>query len=409
MVAILLGALALVYWTVNLSIDAQVSEDLNRLLNFDGEPKPELGPKPPNDAFRPKAERQIAFTLYFSPQGALLGGFAFFEPEAGFYESVVEALQLNRPQADFIEATKGVKRLFLDGNHWAYKGQANPSGDGTYKVVFLDITPQRAVLGGFVRNVALVSALMTVGIVAMAWWLMRRSVAPVEAAFERQRRFVSDASHELKTPIAVMAANLEALSTSDSQEDRSKWQDYMARALHHMKQLTESLLYLAQNEGHETLQALEKRPVNLQERLDHQLMQFEVLFFEAKLALDYVRAPEGNFTVAASLEQMDQVMAILLDNAIKYTPQGERVRVGLRTEGQWHLLTVANSGPGVAKEDLPYIFDRFYRSQSYRDQSGFGLGLAIAAAIVDHHGGTIACDREADMTLFIVRLPKYIQ
>lgn len=415
MLLILLGAMVFVYMTVNVGIQQQVSEDLGRILRFDGE-KPGDAPVA-NDAptmpeRRPKEERQIAFTLYFDAKGSLVRGFAFFEPQGGFFEAVNEALKATEPnlaarvaELPSPRALKRpqVKQLSVDYNEWAYMAMQNPAGDGSFKVSFLDITPQKLVLASLLRNFALVSLGMLVAILALSWLLMRRSVAPVEAAYERQRRFVSDASHELKTPLAVMQTNLSALSASEVPEERVKWQGYIGLEIERMTKLTQQLLYLAQNEGQETLQKIDKRPLPLRERLSHQLMQYEVLFYEAGLSLEQALG-SAEVVVQANPEQLDQVLAILLDNAAKYTPKGGQVVVSLEQEGHYATIAVANSGPGIDPEDLPYIFDRFYRSSQHRDRTGYGLGLAIAKAIVEHHGGELRCYRAEEKTVFTVRL-----
>lgn len=415
MLLILLGAMVFVYMTVNVGIQQQVSEDLSRILRFDGERPGEApgatdAPAAPDK--RPKEERQIAFTLYFDAKGSLLGGFAFFEPQAGFFEAVTEALRTTDPTlaARVLEQPSPrerkrpqVKQLSVDYNEWAYMAMQNPAGDGSFKVSFLDITPQKLVLASLLRNFALVCLGMLVAILGLSWLLMRQSVAPVEAAYERQRRFVSDASHELKTPLAVMQANLSALAASEVPEARAKWQGYIGLELERMTKLTQQLLYLAQNEGQETLQKIDKRPLPLRERLSHQLMQYEVLFYEAGISLEQVLG-SAEVVVQASPEQLDQVLAILLDNAVKYTPRGGQVVVSLEQEGHYATIAVANSGPGIAPEELPYIFDRFYRSSQHRDRKGHGLGLAIAKAIVEQHGGELRCYRAEERTVFTVRL-----
>ncbi len=236
-------------------------------------------------------------------------------------------------------------------------------------------------------------------------WLAGRALVPIRTALETQRRFVSDASHELRTPIAVVRANNELLlrhpeSTIEANFDQV---EAIAGETEHMTRLVEDLLTLAR--------ADEGRIAIAPERLDFGALVEEVTRDMGALAevkgLD-LASDCGAGEVNGDPQRLRQLAVILIDNALKYTPAGGRVRVSCRRSGRRVELRVTDTGPGIAPEHQKRIFDRFYRVDVSRARSagGSGLGLAIAHWIVEaHHGRLLVESVPGKGATFVVRLP----
>ena len=237
-----------------------------------------------------------------------------------------------------------------------------------------------------------------------AGWAIR----PVAEAWDAQRRFISDASHELKTPLAVILANTQILqkSTSVSEEDR-RWVTSTADEAGHMKGLVEDLLTLARADEAKAGSVGAAAPlvdVDLTGIVEEAALEFDPVAFERGCEIE-CDAVQG-VCVRGDRAQLARVASTLLDNATKYAPKGTTVGVKLAREGKHAHLTVNNGGPAIEAEDVKHLFDRFYRTDKARSREetgGFGLGLAIAKSIVEAHGGKIwAESTDADGTTFHV-------
>ena len=258
-------------------------------------------------------------------------------------------------------------------------------------LVFMDISAERAAM----RNLRLTCAgigLLALGLFwAVSFLLARWAVRPVERAWEEQRQFVSDASHELKTPLTVILTSAELMQTDpDPQHPRS-----ILAMSRRMRELVESLLELARVDNGAVRAAFGE--LDLSALVADELLPFEPLFFEGGLTLE--SQLEEGLHISGSDRHLRQVLTILLDNALRYSPETAAVRVELTGQGSSALLTVANPGE-LTREQCRSIFRRFYRADPARTAGGSGLGLAIAQGIVADHGGKIWADsREGTVTL----------
>ena len=228
------------------------------------------------------------------------------------------------------------------------------------------------------------------------------AVRPVERAWNEQQRFVSDASHELKTPLTVILSSSDLLAQEESPTKRAQYLDNIRAESQRMRRLVEGMLTLARGDSGRAKTPME--PVALSELANETAMSFEPVAFEAGHPLEYELAE--NLTVRGRADELRQVLAILLDNAVKYAPAGAPVRLTLRESGRDAALEVENPGDPIPPEQLAHLFDRFYRADASRsDHEGFGLGLSIAQSIVTAHRGTIRCRSDAQGTCFTVTLP----
>ena len=234
------------------------------------------------------------------------------------------------------------------------------------------------------------------------------ALRPAAAAWEQQRRFVADASHELKTPLTVILTNTGILlsHTGDPIAKQQKWVEYIRDEAQRMRTLVEDLLFLAKNDGERTGE-LQPEPVALTELVWSALLPFEPVAFEQGVEL--VSDVEERIGIIGRADQLRRLVAILLDNAVKYAGPGGKVVLRLELgEKNGVRLTVNNTGAPIPPEHLPHLFERFYRADDSRARAsgGYGLGLSIAKSIVDKHRGTIAVTSTVEAgTTFTVKLP----
>lgn len=228
-----------------------------------------------------------------------------------------------------------------------------------------------------------------------------RMMDRLEGAFTAQRRFITDASHELRTPLTIIRGNIEMLRRSGAVKhpDLSEALDDVVAESARMTRLVDGLLALARADAGEEIA---RRPVRLDELVEG--VQREVQPVAGSVA---IKASDlDRVEVLGDADALKQLLLILVDNGIKYTPAGGRVTLAVKREANRALVSVQDTGQGISQEDLPNIFERFYRSAAVRAQEGTGLGLPIARWIVEAHGGRILVDSiEGQGATFTVELP----
>lgn len=260
----------------------------------------------------------------------------------------------------------------------------------------LEIQNAESVLRLTVMVAVIEDALLSVGAV----WLIRKMVKPVDEAMEKQKQFVWDASHELKTPLAVISANADVLA---AEAGESKPLQYIQSEVRRTDSLIQNLLTLARMEKG-TVEAAHVQ-FDLSRAIMEVALPFESTVFEEGKTLD-MDIPEG-IEYTGDQEMIKQLAVILLSNAAKYSDGGGKIRVSLEAKGEKRILRVHNTGPAIPPEAQQRIFDRFYRvdSSHNREVEGNGLGLAIAQNIVSAHRGKITVhSADGEGTEFTVTL-----
>jgi signal transduction histidine kinase len=232
----------------------------------------------------------------------------------------------------------------------------------------------------------------------LARWIVR----PVDKAWKEQRQFISDASHELKTPLSVIMTNAELLQGTALPEEKNRygWNIFLMSL--RMRQLVEGMLNLSRVDNGQVKRTF--KPLDFSALVETAVLPFEPMFFENNLTLQS-NVEKGIF-VNGNDRYLSQVVHILLDNAQKYSEPGI-VELQLQRYGRSQvLLTVSNPGNPIAPADRERIFDRFYRVDEARTGSGsFGLGLAIAKSMVTEHGGSIWVESNKTGNCFCILLP----
>lgn len=215
-----------------------------------------------------------------------------------------------------------------------------------------------------------------------------------------RRRFVSDASHELKTPLTVILSSADLLAESAPAEEQTYVENIRAES-RRMKKLVEEMLTLFRAESVRRETAFSE--VDLSDVVTDAALRFEPVVFESGRRLLYT-IDEG-LQVSGDRDALERLTGILLDNAVKYAPQGTDIRLTLTHQDRTACLAVENGGDPIPPEVAAHLFDRFYRADSSRTGTGFGLGLAIARAIVQNHRGNIICRSQEGLNRFSVTLP----
>lgn len=255
------------------------------------------------------------------------------------------------------------------------------------RIVFADISQENAMLSHVVKNFLLLGLAGYAGLFAVSLLLANWVVRPVAQAWHEQKRFIADASHELKTPLTVILTNAEMLSDPQAGDrEKQRFTDNILVMSGRMRGLVESLLILARLDSH-TL-AVRTEELNFSKLVSDAHLPFEALFFEKGLEL--VCDIENDLFVRGDRQQLAQAAEILLDNACKYSAPSVPVAVSLKRHKNQCVFSVSGGGTPLSPQERKNVFQRFYRLDSARTGSGsYGLGLAIAERIVNEHGGTI--------------------
>lgn len=295
-------------------------------------------------------------------------------------------------------AAKGLPRQGYLGRYRYLLREADTSARTYY---FLDTQPQRQSFYSFLYGSLAAGAgglfLVFLLLLPASVW----AVGPIVESYNKQKQFITDANHELKTPLAVLAANNEVIEMDCG---ASEWTASNRRQINRLSSLVEKLVFLSRMDE-------ESPRINIEE------VDFSQMVLEAAESFDAPARTGGrsltiNVTPSISLEcdpaSMQQLLSLLLDNALKYSDEGGSIEVSLSSTARGKLLTIRNTVSSIPQGDLSRLFERFYRLDSSRNSKtgGYGIGLAVAKAIVKTHKGKItAASPDGKSVIFTVLLP----
>ena len=339
----------------------------------------------------PEEVRLPFFTVQIGNRGELLGisGGYFDLTDQEYIESIVNAALASEHNTAQLE---DYQLRFLK--------EKSPRG---YTIVFSDTTTESATLKNLYSICVLIFFVAMGVFLGVSILLSNWVIKPVAVAWDQQRQFVADASHELKTPLSVIMANAELLANEDTiPDDRRKFSRNILSMTYQMRTLVENLMEMARVDNG-TLK-MQFTALDFSELVHDAVLSFQLLYEEKGQTLQNA-IPDG-ITLQGSERHLYQVLDVLLDNALKYSVAEGHTNVELKRIGHSCLLTVANTGEPISKEDLKNIFKRFYRADKARSLNGsYGLGLSIAEAIVEAHKGKIWAASEPGYNTFFVQLP----
>lgn len=251
-------------------------------------------------------------------------------------------------------------------------------------------------------------AALTGFVLLLAFWAISirfatMAVAPVEKAWEQQKQFLADASHDLKTPLTVILANNNIMASHRDQtvESQMKWIESTNEEASRMSDLVNKMLELAKSEA--AKDEMKFGEVDLSDVVENSILQLEVVAFEKNLTIESGIQP--NMIVRTHTATFSKVLEILFDNAIKYSEKNGKISIALYQSGKKIYFTINNHGEYITPDELPHIFERFYRTNKERKVGGHGLGLSIAKKKCDMLGCKLSVDSNPeDGTTFTITL-----
>lgn len=301
--------------------------------------------------------------------------------------------------------------IVIYNNHQSLILHTNPAFNGlTAPYRIQDIENTRAqqledLKEHLIRNLALTNLIILILSALASYALAKRTLQPIEEMMEIQNRFTADASHELRTPLAAMQLEIE-VALRDKKFNVKDAKDLLQSNLEeieHLKDLSGNLLDLAQFKNSQNLQF---NNFNLQEAISSALKKTEKLAYAKNIK---IIVKTKDIAICGDKTQVTQLLTILLDNAIKYSAPAKRIWLDGEVHRKNITIIVKDEGIGIKKQDLPYIFNRFYQADQARTKgegNGYGLGLAIAKEIVIRHRGSIEVESEISQgTTFTINLP----
>ena len=258
----------------------------------------------------------------------------------------------------------------------------------------------RRALGELLATLLMAGA-MTLGVVyALSRYIANRAIAPIEEAYNKQRQFVADASHELKTPITIIGANVDA-AMADSQGP-SKWLENIQAEVEHTGKLVTDLLSLATLDAGQSDAA--RQWFDASEVCRDVVEQCRILSDEKDLELTIKIADA--LPAYGDAERLRQVLTILVDNAIKHTKKGQEIGISAVRKNNQTEISVSNTHARIPKDELSRLFGRFYQSDDSHSKKGHGLGLAIAKKTADTMGWTLAAKSGNKNVTFMLSIPR---
>ena len=303
------------------------------------------------------------------------------------------------------QSTKERKEIgIIDEHNLRYYRVKMPMGT---VLVFSDISSEKNTLNSLLQSFIIIGFISFFVFLGISIFLAKWAIKPVARAWQQQKQFVADASHELKTPLTVIMTNSELLQSNDfSEEEKYNFLQSISFMSRQMKQLVEKLLILARSDNQDSI--LPMNALDLSKLVLNAAISFEGVFAEKNLILESFAEPD--IKVLGNEESLRQVIDILLDNAGKYSSPNGTTRIALYN-ADWRkcCIKVSNPGAPIPSDELKNIFQRFYRTNKARSRDGsYGLGLSIAENIVTQHKGKIWAESQNGVNSFFVELRKDI-
>lgn len=363
------------YITTYNDVHNRIDSELLRLLEPQGQGALD---EPLDDPLQGDPIQSVSFVLEIT-DGVISNSFSRIDFTQDFYDEI------------FIEATDIEGSFTVDSQTWQYKSKDLQS-ETLY--AFTNITNNQALLTSTLTSYVTIFIISFILVALISYFITSKSIKPVKETFDNQKRFISDASHELKTPLTVINANVDVLLSQNSNEEDKKWLGYIQKEVSRMNKLTHNLLYLA-NVGNEEA-TITTSELDISSELESLVLGVEALVYEKDIKLEYNIDP--SLEVLFNQEQLNQAIMILLDNAIKYTPNKGVISVSLNKTNNHVSFKIKNTGKGINEENIPHLFDRFYKIDESRQNTNesYGLGLSILKAICDQHNAKIYVSSEVD-------------
>ena len=259
---------------------------------------------------------------------------------------------------------------------------------------------------GIMMNLIGVNFLIIFMFSLAGYFLSGKTLRPIRDGMERQRQFIGDAAHEFRTPLTGLKTSLEVNIMDEKMPKKIKGiLNENLEGINNLESLTQNLLRLSQYDE----QSFDVEKISIKELIEKTVKTFQLIAKEKNIILKIDNISE-NHTIIGNVRSLIELIRILIDNGLKYTESGDEILINSIEKSGQITIVIADTGIGIEEAALPYIFDRFYRSDSARSKesvSGYGLGLSLAKKIAEKHKGTItAKSRIGKGTTFSVSIPK---
>lgn len=301
----------------------------------------------------------------------------------------------------FINEGQGV--YVIDEEKFRFNVFKNPLGE--YEIILLNRTDEIKDLNNLLIFFVIILVLGLFVLYAISYLLAIWTVKPISVAWEKQKQFIADASHELKTPLSVISTNADVILSNKNEtvESQSKWLNYIKNETLRMSELVNDLLFLAK--GDFDKKQVEREELDLSRVIVGVCLVFEPLAYEKQKCLNMDITKDISYF--ANADEMKNLVTILIDNAVKYSKNESIITVSLYKENKKIKLEVENTLSEIPIEVQKNIFERFYRADKSRNRKSgsFGLGLSIAQSIVNSYNGNITVFSKNNNTKFTVILP----
>ncbi|MDU4933975.1 MAG: ATP-binding protein [Peptostreptococcaceae bacterium] len=273
----------------------------------------------------------------------------------------------------------------------------------TTKIVFLNISYQENFKLSLLKIFISVGFISLIALLMISIYLTNKSIKPIKDVFDKQKQFIADTSHELKTPLTIIKTNTSLVLSNpeDPVKNQSKWINYINLQTDRMSELVNEMLSLAKLDTDENTLVLSS--INISKIIESMI---DAIIYENGINL-YTKIDNDIF-ITGDKESLKKLFSIIMDNAIKHTNNKGSIHVNLVLDKNTVKLSIKNTGKGISSEHIEKIFERFYRvdSSRVRETGGYGLGLSIAKSIVEQHKGNIYAKSTVDKdTTFFVEFP----
>lgn len=266
-------------------------------------------------------------------------------------------------------------------------------------IVFIDVSSSRQMLLSIFIWSCCIGLASLIVVFILVSLLSRRIIKPVIENMEKQKQFITDAGHEIKTPLAIISADADVLELDTG---KSEWIDSIRSQTRRLNSLVKSLLELSKADEGKT--AVNMCTFSISDAVEHSAEDFQPL--AKKLGKTLVSEITPQLSIKGDCESITRLVGILIDNALKYSDENGTVKISLARSGKNTILSVSNTGCTLKQSELPKLFDRFYRADSSRSREtgGYGIGLSLAKAIVEAHKGKISAKNDKGTITFKVIL-----
>ena len=281
----------------------------------------------------------------------------------------------------------GAERGYVD----IYRFRMVAQDDGSYLIIFVDARNAIDTAEDFLLNSILVALVSLAALFVVVWLLSRRAVRPFVENVERQKKFITDAAHELRTPLAIISSDNDVIEMTT---EKSEWTESIRNQVHRMDHLIKDLIMMSRmEEAQKNIGFIE---VNVSRITEEKMQDLRVLAEQRQVSVQKDLQPD--VLCMGDEKNLSRVVEILLDNALKYVNKGGEIALSLKSEGKKVCFAIENTCDEVPEGDLRRLFDRFYRADKARThetgkKGGYGIGLSMADAIIRQHRGKIRADR----------------